>query len=193
MSWKYRATGFEYYCFNIWKYNIKPDKRWPEVPWDARAFVSRNSMYNCDGMLFYPGPKGTPCPSVRLENIRDGIEDWESFYMLRDYADTLRTGAPAAGSKAAKLLQQADAMLDVPDEVVKSVTVWSQNPELLLKTRRQLAELIVAIKELVPPEAYQRLCGARQAVQSRREREMLKERSAGAATRPAGEAAAETP
>ena len=148
-------------------------------------------MYNCDGMLFYPGPGGTPCPSIRLENIRDGIEDWESFYMLRDYADTLRTGGPAAGSKAAGLLQQADAMLDVPDEVVKSVTEWSQDPELLLKTRRQLAELILAIKKLVPPEAYQQLCGARQAAQLRREREMLKQRAAGAATRPASQAAVE--
>jgi len=183
MSWKYRATGFEYYCYNIWKYNFKSPKRWPEVPWDARAFVSPNSMYNCDGMLFYPGPNGTPCPSIRLENIRDGIEDWESFYILRDYADALAArGDDSAAAKA--LLAKARAMLDVPDEVVKSVTVWSQDPQLLLKTRRELAGLIVAMKKIVPKAEYERLRDARQADQLKREREMLKKRSSARASTP---------
>jgi len=179
MSWKYRATGFEYYCYNIWNHNFKSPKRWPEVPWDARAFVSRNSAYNCDGMLFYPGPAGTPCPSIRLENIRDGIEDWESFHMLRDYADALR----AKGGHD-ELLKQADTMVDVPDEVVKSVTQWSQDPELLLKTRRKLAGLIVAIKGLVSRGEYEKVRDARQAAQLRREREMLKKRASTPAPQP---------
>ena len=186
MSWKYRATGFEYYCYNIWNYNFKGEKRWPEVPWDARAFVSRNSAYNCDGMLFYPGPKGTPCPSIRLENIRDGIEDWESFHMLRDYADAL-AASESGGATGDCVLTRALDMLNVPDEVVKSVTVWSQDPELLLKTRRELAELIVAIKQIVPKTEYERVRDARQAAQLKREREMLKKRAASPTTQPAEE------
>ncbi len=186
MSWKYRATGFEYYCYNIWKYNYRRGKRWPEVPWDARAFVSRNSAYNCDGMLFYPGPKGTPCASIRLANIRDGIEDWESFYMLRDFADALR----ATGGHA-ELLKQADAMLDVPDEVVKSVAEWSQDPDLLLKTRRELGELVVAVKKLLPPGAYRKVRDARHAARLKREREMLRKRVGGPARTRGGEDARE--
>jgi hypothetical protein len=181
MSWKYRVTGFEYYCYNLWNYNFKTEKRWPETLWDARAFVSRNSMYNCDGMLFYPGPKGTPCSSVRLESVRDGVEDWESFYLLRDYADALAAKKdPAADA----LLAKARAILDVPDEVVKSVTEWSQDPDLLLKTRRELAETIVAVRKLVAQAEYEKVRDARWAEQLRRQREMLKQRSSAAATQP---------
>ena len=191
MSWKYRSTGFEYYCYNLWNYNMPAGRRWPEIAWDARGFVSRNSAYNCDGVLFYPGPKGTPCSSVRLENIRDGIEDWESFYMLRDYADAL-AAKKDRGAMANDLLARARAMLDVPDEVVKSVTDWSQDPLLLLKTRRELAKLIVDVRKLVPPGDYEKVRDARQAAQLRRERDMLKKRSAQAATKPAADAPKET-
>ena len=61
--------------------------------------------------------------------------------------------------------------------MVKSVTVWSQDGELLLKTRRELAGLIVAMKKVVPKAEYERLRDARQADQLKREREMLKKRS----------------
>ena len=76
-------------------------------------------------------------------------------------------------------------MLDVPDEVVKSVTVWSQDPELLLKARRELAALIVAMKKLVSRAEYEKIRDARQAGRLKREGEMLKKRAA--TTQPAEE------
>lgn len=170
MTWKYRVTGFEYYCYNIWARNIHNPPRWPDAPWDPRSFKE----YNSDGNLFYPGPNGTPCSSVRLENIRDGIEDWESFYLLRDYADALRAKKDA---KAADILKRADAMLDVPDEVVTSVTKWSQDPELLLKTRRDLADFIVALKGAVPQAEYEKTRDARRSLHVERQRKMLRERA----------------
>jgi hypothetical protein len=190
MSWKYRVTGLEYYCYNLWGYNTKGAKRWPEAPWDARAFVSRNSAYNCDGMLFYPGPKGTPCSSLRLENIRDGVEDWESLHLLRDYADALRNRAGAKPSaQAADLLRRADAMLDVPDEVVTSVSQWSQDGDLLLKTRKALGDLIVAVKAVVPQAEYEKVRDGRLSDQLDRQRKMLRQRVQEAATRAATQTA----
>jgi hypothetical protein len=53
--------------------------RWPEKPFAPRGWGATNG----DGMLFYPGPDG-PFSSVRFENIRDGIEDWEGHLALRD-------------------------------------------------------------------------------------------------------------
>src|SRR5207302_6731953 len=35
-----------------------------------------------DYVLLYPGPNG-PIPSARLEQIRDGIEDWEILNAVR--------------------------------------------------------------------------------------------------------------
>ena len=36
---------------------------------------------NGDGILIYPGANG-PLPSIRLENIRDGIEDFELLHAV---------------------------------------------------------------------------------------------------------------
>ncbi len=181
MSWKYRVSGFEYYCYNLWGNNFREGKRWPEVPWNVRGF----KQYNSDGILFYPGPEGTPCSSVRLENLRDGVEDWESFYILRDYADVLRAKKPVG--QAAELLAASERLLDVPDEVVTSVTIWTQDPQLLLKARRQLGETIVAMKRFVTQAEYEKFRDARQAERLARTRQMLKDRVAGKLpeTRPA--------
>jgi len=181
MSWKYRVEGFEYYCYSLWGNNMKRARRWPEAPWDVRGFKN----YNSDGILFYPGPDGTPCSSVRLENIRDGVEDWESFYILRDYADALRATNPKG--KPADLLKTADALLDVPDDVVTSVTIWTQDPDRLLKTRKAVGDAIVALKALVPAGEYRKVRDGREAARLAARRKMLADRVAGRlpATQPA--------
>jgi Glycoside hydrolase 123, catalytic domain len=55
----------------------------------ANPFESVGSGEN---VLLYPGPFG-PMPSARLEQIRDGIEDWAIFNMVRQRrgADQVRT------------------------------------------------------------------------------------------------------
>ena len=62
----------------------------------------------------YPGPDG-PISTIRLEEIRDGLEDWELF--LR------------AGPSAIPLIEQ----------LVRSSTDWTEDPMLLEQTRRTIA------------------------------------------------------
>ena len=38
---------------------------------------------NGDGQYLYPCEDGKPCTSIRLSNIRDGLEDWELFIKLK--------------------------------------------------------------------------------------------------------------
>ena len=38
---------------------------------------------NGDGQYLYPCEGGKPCSSIRLSNIRDGLEDWELFSQLK--------------------------------------------------------------------------------------------------------------
>jgi hypothetical protein len=53
---------------------LKKGKRWPKIPWLTYSFYN----YNGDGQLFYPGKNQFDLwPSIRLINIRDGIEDYE--------------------------------------------------------------------------------------------------------------------
>ena len=161
MNWKYRVPGFLYYAMNIWTSNrtaaevpnqqlphedpaareaIKSGKRWPEVPWNTFTF----SDFNGDGQLIYPGPDGKPLSSIRLECIRDGIEDYEYFYLLNDLVNRMEK----TGSKAdAALLAKARKLLAVDDEVVESLTEYTLDPELILATRHQVAETIEKLSQ----------------------------------------------
>jgi len=178
MTWKYGVTGFEYYCYNIWSHNLpdKDGKRWPEKPFHPRGWGGTNG----DGMLFYPGPDG-PFSSVRFENIRDGIEDWESHQVLRDYAEALRVKAEndaALKSRAGPLVARAKAIVAVPDEVVGAdFAKWTWEPQVLLKARRDLGETIDAIAKLVPESEMQAVADARKKADVARQRAMLKARA----------------
>lgn len=156
MNWKYHVPGILYYALNLWESNrtttvspssesihrdpealeaIKKGKRWPEVPWNTFTFRG----FNGDGQLIYPGPNGVPLSSVRFECLRDGIEDYEYLWLLRETLKVARDKAPPA------LVERAERLLEVPDSVVTSLTRYTTDPEALLEARRNIA---LAIQEL---------------------------------------------
>jgi hypothetical protein len=89
VAWRYQYTGWLHWELNIWTNNMGGDKRWPEVPWDP----ARGGVRNGEVGRIYPGPDATPLPSVRLENMRDGIEDYDYLWLLRDRARKLPAGS----------------------------------------------------------------------------------------------------
>ncbi|MDI6828009.1 MAG: DUF4091 domain-containing protein, partial [Armatimonadota bacterium] len=97
-------------------------------PWNTFTFDD----YNGDGHLIYPGPGGKPFSSIRLECIRDGIEDYEYFYILNNLA---READP-------KLKNKVQKVLTISDEVVSSPRDYTLDPMVLLKAREEAAELI---------------------------------------------------
>jgi len=145
MTWKYGVTGFEYYCYNIWEqnYSLEPAKRYPNVKWIADGW-SRGWPTNGDGMLFYPGP----ITSLRFEAIRDGIEDWESHLVLRDCVEAIKNRKDA--SKYRLLIDKAERLLRVDDEIVTDFTHYTLGPEHLLSEREELGDLIAQFIEIVP-------------------------------------------
>ncbi len=179
MTWKFGVTGFEYYCYNIWQHNLpeKDGRRWPDKPFYPRGWGETNG----DGMLFYPGRDG-PLSSLRFENIRDGIEDWESHQVLADYVAALRAKCkrePAAAAKAGPLLARAEAVLKVPPEVCgEDFTRWTWQPHVLLKARRNLGETIEALTKRVTENEMQAAADARRNAVLQRQRAMLKARAA---------------
>jgi hypothetical protein len=185
MTWKFGVTGFEYYCYNIWTHNLpdKSGKRWPEKPFSPQGW----GWTNGDGMLFYPGPDG-PFSSVRFENIRDGIEDWESHRVLADYADALKAKAQKDASlkvRAEPLLARAQAILAVPEEVAGAdFSKWTWEPQVLLNARRDLGETTDAIAKLVTEAEMQAVADARRQADLARQRAMLNARAAAARSAP---------
>jgi len=177
LAWKFGVTGFEYYCYNIWRHNLPQDgRRWPEAPFSPRGWGDTNG----DGMLFYPGPEG-PFSSVRFENIRDGIEDWESHRVLGDYVAALRGKAardPGLAAEVGELLARAERVLSVPDEVARDFVNWTWEPDVLLAARRELGDTIQEMTGFVSEEEMLAARQARRAAERERRREMLRQRAA---------------
>ena len=167
MTWKYEAGGFLYYSVTNYGYNLVPQymsantiiQSGPYTNWDARTLYSDryNGFTDADGCLYYPGPVNVgPLPSIRAENIRDGLEDYEYLYLLKNLVSRIGRCTPADPQKQL-WLQNARALLDIPATVVYSTASFTRDPAVLGDFRRQLAEAIVQgipwdLPELIPPD-----------------------------------------
>jgi hypothetical protein len=87
---------------------------------------------------------------VRLENLRDGIEDYEYFWMLRDAAARLKK---ARGHQHAKLIAEAERALAVDDAVVTDLRRFTQDPRVLRRARARLAGLIERVSAAAAEKA----------------------------------------
>jgi Glycoside hydrolase 123, catalytic domain len=79
---RYDIKGWLYWAINMWRFNAKVTKKWPEIwdEWDPSYSFTTNGM----GALMYPGPNNTAMPSARLEAMRDGIEDYNYFKIAEE-------------------------------------------------------------------------------------------------------------
>jgi hypothetical protein len=106
---------------------------------------------NGDGRFLYPPRRdpntaSTPCldgpiTSMRWENLRDGMEDYEYFWLLDQ---EIKRAAAAGGTDS--LLQPARALLEVPEAVSRDLTRFTTDPRLLLQHRDQVARMIERLR-----------------------------------------------
>jgi len=137
---KYQPDGFLYYAMMRWPLTKKPITDGPYTDWPPASYNDCNG----DGSIICAGPDG-PLATIRLENIRDGIEDNEYFWLLREEIKRLR-GNPSP--QAAKALARAEKALAIGDDLVKSMSGFTKSPEALLAKRRQVAEAILATRQV---------------------------------------------
>ena len=145
--WKHRVEGIAYYAMNDWSLN----------PWTTPS----NGDQNGDLFLLYPpSVTNTPIaygsnghrfvPSIRLELMRDGLEDYEYLYVLNGGT------APAVGVPNA-----ADAQAD---RVIGEGTVsYTRSGEYLYNLRRLIGLKnggeIATIPDISPPIEHPRSQG----------------------------------
>jgi hypothetical protein len=134
--WKYGAEGFLYWGSTHWDLNTVGEERWPAVPWIP---WNRQAGHNGCGYLIYPGPDGTPIGSIRFELIRDGIEDYEYLYLLRDLLAAQSDKAPE------ELRKRAEAELAIAPEVLVDHKTFTEDPRAILAARARVARLIEEI------------------------------------------------
>ena len=123
-----RTDGWLYWCANYWE-QTKPLETGPLTDWIVASVGPPG-----DGCLMYAGPTG-PVPSVRLENYRDGIEDYDYYKILQ------------------QLLEEAETQKTIPadklDAARKLLAVhWNPygDPKVLTAERDKVAEAILSLR-----------------------------------------------
>ena len=111
---------------------------------------TKRAWGNGDGRFFYPpistkdGSKADDNEQIvgtmRLDILRDGIEDYEYLKILQ------RTLAEKSHKLTAQEKEKYTQLLVVPDTITKSVTEFSFNPTHIESQREQIA---TAIEELI--------------------------------------------
>lgn len=120
MAYQQRVQGFLYYAVNRWpgQDEILRLVGANKTNWNPASFRTANG----DGSLFYAGPDG-PVTSVRFENVRDGIEDFELLHLLAENAGD--------GGEQSRQLS---------GELIRSRTDFSRSDEQFSRVRRRLLE-----------------------------------------------------
>ena len=155
-SWQYGVSGILIWNTVYWHSAAAfPDPKLQD-PWtDPMSYVSGAGLKppsvgawgNGDGRFIYPSchpPEAVrdpclaaPVNSLRWENLRDGMEDYEYFWLLQKEIDR----AMARGGDSS-LLSEARRLLVVPPEVSKDLTHFTTDPRPLLAHRDRLAQMI---------------------------------------------------
>ena len=160
-TWKYGLDGILVWQTNYWTSGAAYPDPALQNPWqDPMSWVSsyssptgaRRPWGNGDGRFFYPPNRDPmndrtkqiegPVPSIRWELLRDGIEDFEYFWALREEIARLKeSGADPS------VYQEAEELLEVPSEVCADLTHFTATPEPIHRHRAKLAEAIERLRQ----------------------------------------------
>ncbi len=137
MTAKYRPDGFLYYSLSIWNKN-QPIEDGPFTSWNPVSWT----VYHGDGSLLCSGPGGRPVPTIRLENYRDGLEDFAYALILEEIVGRYERRESELSDAEKSWLAEARSALPVPDTLVRTMAEYSRDPRVLYAYRDRLGDLI---------------------------------------------------
>jgi hypothetical protein len=146
MTAKYRPGGFLYYAVNRWPLNDGPITTGPRTDWNPASYKNNNG----DGSIMCAGPDG-PLATIRLENIRDGLEDLAYYQRVRE----LHREHSGILSRSVDVLTWPLRVLGAPvgprhsgavsSRVVADLSHFTLDPAVVEAERRRLAEEILRL------------------------------------------------
>ena len=156
-TWQRNIVGTLVWQSNYWTSGAAfPDE--PQNPYDdPMGYVSGYSTPrgtkrfwgNGDGRFIYPplaaatpgasGPDPViepPVSSIRWEMLREGVEDYEFLYMLRELLLEKRD------KLTAKEIAKCETLLEVPESITREMTDFTTNPAPIYARRAAIADAI---------------------------------------------------
>ncbi|MCY1719661.1 DUF4091 domain-containing protein [Prolixibacteraceae bacterium Z1-6] len=155
ISYKYNLVGILVWNSNQWNgakgaapdgivQNIWEDPMTYKSGWGT-PYGSAPEYGNGDGMFFYPPNRDPnsdktkymsgPVPSLRLEILREGLDDYDYMIMLEECIKD-------ADLNQKKLVAKAKKILDFGSEVFVSDRMYSKDPKVLMDYRMKMGELL---------------------------------------------------
>lgn len=137
----YDPYQYGWHAFLLHDFGPGTEKQWVRYP-------------NGDGFLAYPpGPLklDRPVSSVRLEQAREGVEDYEYLYLLREL---VRQGRAAGKdvSEGEQALEMASQLVESPCEIGRYSTQILPDPDQVLHVKAAVARAIEEMTHrLAPP------------------------------------------
>ena len=124
-----KLDGFLFWGVNVWgrPHNDAPIdlRQGPRLDWSICTGGTQWAALQGDGILLYPLPDG-PMGCIRLDNIRDGFEDYEYLWAL----------GRARGD--------VDAARALAEPVTRSLTEFTHDPRVVLERRERIADALEA-------------------------------------------------
>lgn len=156
-TWQRKIVGTLVWQSNYWTSSAAfPDK--PQNPYeDPMGYVSGYSTGrgvkrfwgNGDGRFIYPplaaavpGASGSqpvlepPVSSIRWEMLREGVEDYEYLYLLRELL------AQCRGRLTSEQVSQYEALLEVPQSITTDMTTFATDSAPIYERRAAIAAAI---------------------------------------------------
>lgn len=154
MSYYYHLSGILVWNSNMWNNDGCSPKGVLQNIWeDPMTYMDGNGLPagaaaeygNGDGMFFYPPNRNPnadkskylcgPVPSLRLEILRQGIDDFDYLVLLDNFVKNARPGQE-------NLVKKANLLLNLGPELFTNEHEYIKDPDILEKYRQQAGTLL---------------------------------------------------
>ncbi len=145
--WKYDLDMCTYWTTNLWFQCVKPGVQAERRTWQVENGIKTTTRNNSisNGALFWPGTNGV-LNSLRVENWRDGFEDYEYVWMLKDQIEK----AAAAGRTGSEIDQAVLLYAQIKQMQIYGYN-WdlppTEDPSLILNYRERIAILLEQLQD----------------------------------------------
>ena len=164
-TWKTGVQGLLIWQSNYWTSDAAFPAPQVQNPWeDPMSYVSgystpagtKKQWGNGDGRFIYPPNRDPmndknkhlvgPVNSIRWEMLREGIEDYEYFWLLRDLVEKAKRRAIVMGERI-EPIRRAEALLTIPDSITRDQTHFTKDPLELYQYREKVARAIETLSD----------------------------------------------
>ena len=127
LNYRYNLRGYLHWGFN----------EWTDDP------INQPGEHRGDGWHVYPKPGGL-LDSLRWEQMRNGLQDYECLWLLESKTARFRVSLPA---RAAAFIDPRQRGVEIASRVVGDYYEHAQDPEALYQARRQAIEETLALDQ----------------------------------------------